>query len=410
MRYEFKLSPIGPFVVGGRSLGSNYIKSLNYIPGGVLRAALSKEIVSRCNYYTENNDGKINWVEFKGESGCSNCLVKNICKNFSNIIIGNSYPLDANLFPLTAMSCKDDHTHGVFDTLIDKVKLKVYRNEHRDEAVKIDYKCLNGNCGGRVERFSGMYKKEYNKIKEIKPIYFLMEKNSINPYTRTTKEEILYTLDSVSPKIMVEDEERDLYLQGYIEGDNIGNDLNTFNDLFVGAYNTSGFGKMKFEYLGSNEIDSIQKMKERIKKFNSYIEGSKIYIPVTLISDIYIGLEDFYDKQLFEVKTEEYIEIYNKKIEEFNNIGSVFYVNITSEIKRGFDTSKSQVRLRNAKKIIKAGSIFVLEVDKEKINYEEIFNIQLNGIGKNKIHGFGNIKICDEFHIENYYGEMKGEK
>ena len=47
------------------------------------------------------------------------------------------------------------------------------------------------------------------------------------------------------------------------------------------------------------------------------------------------------------------------------------------------------------------GSVFVLREKKKKIDYEKLLQIQNNGIGDNREHGFGKIEICSIEHIDN---------
>ena len=42
-----------------------------------------------------------------------------------------------------------------------------------------------------------------------------------------------------------------------------------------------------------------------------------------------------------------------------------------------------------------------LEISKEKIDYEKLLSLQKSGIGSNKNHGFGQVSICNKFHVEN---------
>ena len=50
--------------------------------------------------------------------------------------------------------------------------------------------------------------------------------------------------------------------------------------------------------------------------------------------------------------------------------------------------------------VVKAGAVFVYKVKKEKLkeNLEGLLKIEQTGIGKNTLHGFGKVRICDEFH------------
>lgn len=402
MRYRIKLIPKSPFLIGGKKLNSDYIKSLNYIPGGVLRAALSQEIASVCAYYNEEEVERKNWIEYRNLEECSKCPYKSICKNFSNIIISNSYPLGANIYPLTTMGCKDESEHEPFDTLIDQLKLKIALLNNNKYSP--DYSCSSKGCNSRTERHSGLYIYDNGKLKDIDSVYEIMTKNSINSYTRNARDGILYTLDCHSTYVFKGKEQEKAYFEGYIySNEEIVEDLKNLNDLYVGAYNTSGLGHMEFEYLKNDKEDSKENISNRIKEFNELIgDENNYYIPITLLSDCYCNIEDYYDKPLYDIKTEEYIDMFNKKL----NIGDIYYSVLSIDMVRGFDTSKKVSVQRKLKKVIKAGSILVIKTN--TIDYERLLDIEKNGIGSNTAHGFGQVSVCDRFHIDKY--KNKGEK
>lgn len=406
LRCKLKIVPDTAFLIGGKKLGSEYIKSLNYIPGGVLRAALSKNITLMCPYYDEDTADKKNWVEFKNEKECSSCKVKNLCKSFSEIIISNFYPLNANMYPLSAMGCKDVSEHEPFDTLIEKINIKLSQSSEEDEIYTPDYSCSEKGCKSRTERRDGFYTNKDGKLLDIESVYETITKNSINPYSRTSKDGVLYTLDCHSKFVLQGKESKEVYFEGYIVGDNIIDDLKTIEDIYVGAYTTAGLGKMHVKYEGVEQEDNEEQLVKRISEFNSYINcEDKIFLPITFLSDCYCGIENCSDKALYDITTEEYINILSSKLNEVTDIGDIYYSILSIDMVRGFDTSSQVSKKRKLKKIIKAGSVLVLECEKEKVNYKKLLEIEQKGIGLNSIHGFGQVSVCDAFHIEKYKGK-----
>lgn len=396
LKYKIRITPKNPFVIGGKKLNNEYIKSLDYIPGSVLRAALSREIVMACPYYNEDSHKKY-WVEYKNEKECTNCIYKNLCKNFSNIKIQALSPMNSKNYPLTAMRCKEHPEHKAFDTLAEKLIRKM---DNKDRVIsEIDLGCPE--CKKRVERCSGLFLEENGIQKDVEVVNFLVTKNAINPYTRTAKEGILYTLDAGSTKVMIGDEERDLYFEGIIESDkDINLELKNMASIYIGAYNTAGFGKFTINDISKYEDDNVEKIKKRISKFNEKIRSKEnIYVPITLESDTYINLNIDKDKNLYDITKEEYKKIFEESFKEISKLGHIFYTSFLSDTRRGFDTSKENVRFRNAKKIIKAGGVIVLEIGIENIDYSKLLQLQESGIGENTNHGFGKIKTCDQFHL-----------
>lgn len=406
MRCKLKIVPDTAFLIGGKKLGSEYIKSLGYIPGGVFRAALSKSITSICPFYDEDTADKKNWVEFKNEKECSSCKVKNLCKSFSEITISNFYPLNANIYPLSAMGCKDVSEHEPFDTLIEKINIKLSQNSEDDNVYIPDYSCSECTCKSRTERRDGFYIKKNGKILDVESVFETVTKNSINPYTRTSKDGVLYTLDCHSKYVLEGKESKEVFFGGWITGNNIVDDLKAIEDIYVGAYTTSGLGKMHIEYEGIEKEDKEEELKKRIKEFNKHINcDDKTFLAITFLSDCYCGIENCSDKALYDITTEEYINTISSKLNEITDIGEIYYSILSVDMVRGFDTSSQVSKKRKLKKIIKAGSVLILQCEKEKVNYKKLLEIEQKGIGLNVIHGFGQVSVCDKYHIEKYKGK-----
>lgn len=395
LKYKINLKLQSPLIVGGKKLGSNYIKSMDYVTGSVLRAALAKEILNRCSYYDKEKE-KVYWVEFKNKSDCKNCKLKNMCKNFSNIKISIFYPLGSRPYPSTNMRCKYNSSHEDVDTLIYRI------NKHRDVDVSYNGKCPT--CKERLEKHTGLGKDGV----DVEGNYELITKNAINPYMKRSQEGILYSLDALSETMFLGDKVEDTEFQGTIECNaDISKDLNDIRVVRIGAYTTSGFGKCSFTNIkGEEKKENVKSLENRIQKFNLLINDEKKYfVSLTLISDAYLELEktfDKIDKMPSDIETEDFIKEYEKCLKPY--LGEEFNLEIpivNNEWRRGFDTSQKVSVYRKEKMLSKAGSVFVFSIPKEKINYEKLLKIQENGIGKNTEHGFGEVKVCSEFHIKN---------
>lgn len=388
MKYKIKLSLESPLLVGGKKQGDNYIKSMDYIPGSVMRAAFARAITDRCGYERKNR-----WVVFENSDECHECPVKNLCSNFGKIRFSFMYPLDSIPYPVTNMRCKYDPSHPDVDTLIYMI------NRHRGQEVKFDGRCSKKGCGERLEKHTGLNKDGM----DVEVDFRLITKNGISPYLKRSKEGILYSMDVVSEKCFAGDERVSTEFNGYVECDeNINDELENIHVLRVGAYTTSGFGKCRMNVEGEGIYDSIPEMEERIKKFNEKInDGSKLYISFTLLSDAYLGLEQCFEDGVrpSQITTREYIESYGNVLGKYVCKGLKFEFPVAvNQVRRGFDTSKDEAVYRKAKIVTKIGSIFVFSTDKDSVNYKGLLDVQKEGIGCNREHGFGQVAVCSEFH------------
>ena len=393
LEYKIKLKLRTPLVIGGKKLGNNYIKSMDYIPGSVFRAALAREILNRCPYY-DGGRNKIYWVEFKNQNQCGNCRLRNLCKDFSNLKIDTLYPLGGKPYPNTNMRCKYNSSHGNVDMLLYKI--------NRHIGVNIPYNGQCPICNERLEKHDGLGKDG----RDIEGIYTLITKNGVNPYIKASRDGVLYSLDVLNERIFLDDEERDTEFEGAIESNlDILEDLKHIGTLRIGAYTTSGFGKCTFYSKIAENKENIQTLKNRIEKFNSYIEnGQRFYISLDLLSDAYLGLEDTFSDSIlpFAIGTEEFVNKYEEKLKDYIGGGLKLEIPmVNNEWRRGFDTSQRVSTYRRAKIVSKSGSVFVFSIAKDKIDYEKLLQIQCKGIGDNREHGFGKIEICPREHIDN---------
>lgn len=402
MKYKITLELNSPMLIGGKKLNNDYIKSQEFVPGSVLRAALSHEITERCDYYSDENNEKKHWVKYLDKDNCKTCSVKNLCKNFSEIKIGHCYPLNARSYPLTAMKCKNHPTHEAFDTLIEKIKRKIALSDKSYKAESKAFVCPHPNCGERTERYDGLYVSHDNKIEDIKLVYHLVTKNAINPYLKVANDGALYTLDTISDIVLLGNEELKLSFEGIIEGEGLESDLKAIDTLHIGAYNTAGFGEVSLYSQIMKENDNVEQIERKICEFNVDINyGNKYYIPFTLKTDAYLGIEASKEGKLYSISTEEYIKIYEDILHQFiPSYMKLYNIIASNDMRAGFDTSNMKARFRKNKIVTKVGSIFVFEVDKNLIDYNELFKIQQRGLGENREHGFGQVAIAEDFHIK----------
>lgn len=369
-----KLDFESPLLVGGIKKVSNYIESIDYISGNVVRAALAKHILSNCPYHKRNEvieiDGvkRKNWVYFRGESQCTNCPFKGLCKKFSNIKISYFYPEGVTIIPATAMRCKMHPEHGFVDILVEQPICK---------------KCSGRD--GRVETVTGYVKegKDYTVTKSF------FAKTAIDRYTGTAKDGMLYSVLAVTAT-----HEKANIFEGSIQG-LAQKDLEPVKQLRIGKYISTGFGKCSLivDEKPSPDIDvDMRNMVKRMTKFNRvYKEFNGIrdeynYFAIKLNADAKLKF-DLENIQGY-VTTDEYKNIWLNSlgIEDGYEIEKV-YAEVFNF--RGYDTSKPEEDKREEPiHMVQKGSVIVL---KTLNTFENILNYfyTLDGLGNDMINGFG---------------------
>lgn len=282
MRVRLKF--ISPFVVGGIKQVSNYIESIDYIPGNVIRAAIARYILNNCRYYGHYEiveiDGvqRKNWVYFKDKSGCSNCKLKNLCQKLGDIKISFFYPEGTTVIPSTLMMCKMNPQHGFVDRLIEQPKCT---------------RCKGG--GGRVEFVAGLFKddKKYSVVKSF------VTRTAINRYTGTAKDGALYLLLAVSATLK---DQNTGYEENIFEGQISGvtpQELSVIDELRVGKYTSVGLGRCSIEVMEEKtDIPDSSKIAQSLKEFDiQYKRNNGInddgcrYFAIKFLSDTKLDFE-----------------------------------------------------------------------------------------------------------------------
>lgn len=360
---RLKLKMLSPLIIGGQKLNSNYIESIDYIPGNVLRAAFARVILNHCTVYNgevEEIDGqkRVNWVHYRDKEGCKKCRFKEVCKKFSNIKFGFFYPQGAVPIVMSQMVCKNDEKHSLVDSLT--------------------YNKVNGcpTCKGRLEYTRGLSLGD-KIFKAKKSIYTRVE---IDRYTKTSKDGRLYSLMPVLEEYFVGE------IQGIEEAD-----LDLFEDLRVGSYTSVGFGKCRLEKEKQLEEDinktlsNMQKFSNKYKEINNKKDDLN-YFALLFETDARVKLENLEGYKT----TEEYKSI----LADLLNLNSDFKIDkvyLETNAYRGYDTSMVGDTREEAVHQILKGSVVVVSSKKD---FKQIYNeFREFTVGQETLNGFGKVKI-----------------
>lgn len=371
---NIKLKFDSPFIVGGIKRVSNYIESLDYIPGNVVRAAFAKKILMNCPYHKPDEvveiDGisRKNWVYFRDKPLCGECQFKGLCQKFSEIKFSYFYPEGITIIPMSTMRCKMHPEHGFVDILTEK---------------PVCTKCPGKN--GRVESVTGYMKdgSDYSVTKTFST------KTSIDKYTETAKDGLLYSTLAVTAT-----DGQDNIFEGVISGVT-EEDLKSIDILRIGKYISTGFGKCNIilEETGSRNTEGIEEKLELFSK--AYKEFHEIedvynYFGIKFVSDAkldfklngehtYMTTDEYKDIWLQSLNLEKGIKIEKVLAEVFNF--------------RGYDMSKVEEDKRETPiHMVEKGSVIVFRTMK---NLNEIFDdfSNLDGFGNDTLNGFGQFEF-----------------
>ncbi|WPX08785.1 hypothetical protein [Anaerocellum danielii] len=360
-----------PVLVGGRKSATNFIESINYIPGSVVRAALAKFIVLNCkiqrDIYDESSEKRF-WVEFKNKEECQRCEFINLCKNFKEIKISFFYPKGTKPNPLCDMICKNNEEHGFYSELL-------YGREDKEAKC---LKCPEGN--NRVEKYAGLVLdgKPYSGIERM-----YMGKTAINHFTKTALKGSLFTLAPI-----IKTCPDGIVFEGVIEGIS-EEDLKKIDQLRIGKYTSSGFG-MACLSLGErkeeeNKVDPKEKAKRFSSKYKEIVkDADSNFIALYFVSDILFKVDNLPTGY---IPTQEYLEIIKDAIgipQEFDIYKIFSQINLF----RGIDTSKNDFSPKQIMYSAQAGTVLVLKTQKSIDEAVEKL-LEFKGFGQKVEDGYG---------------------
>ncbi len=376
---EFK----SPFIVGGHKRANNFIESIDYIPGSVMRAAFAKFIVYNCplseNFYDELAK-RYYWVRYRGEKECENCKYSNICKNFEKIRFSFFYPQGSKPNPFSNMLCKNYEEHGFQDVLLPP------ENKEGEKTIGCP-KCPPGN--NRLEKYTGL-------IKDGKPYKVTRKtytRTAINYSTRAVLYGSLFSLVAVAKT-----DDRGLYYEGKIEGIT-KEDLDCISEIRIGKYTSVGFGIARLLVSDDKKEENREKTLKKLRDFSDRYKQGKdrdangSFLALYFRSNVLFKADSVTNKYM---ETEEYAQVLKRSLKipnefEIEEIFSQF------GIYRGFDTSYEKPQRKETFLTAPAGTVLVL---KSSLEPEKIYEIlsQVNGFGEKCQDGYG--------EFEFYFGGM----
>ena len=436
-KIELEIKALSPLAISRQKPGSSINETMDYIPGSVIRGAIAARILQESG--NESEDLSENGGDFQALFLSKNpAIFQNAypAKNLkSKVIIQKK----VKVLPTTAMSSKTkpgfkdlclsdmaiillllrqfnsmagilyflqcllkyQENNGVFDTLIDR-----FCAENNG--------CIyDPNCpvdGGRVEPFTGFY--SYNKGNNT---YYkhsinkrLLTRTGINRKRATSEEEVLYSIEVINElqtnqelifcsSILVPNEELADSLQNFIQ---------ERNDLFrLGNSRSRGLGKV--EITAKILTDTKLNIEERVKNFNRQLKErwkkwqifnnqgqealeNRMYFTLDLQSDA-ILTENWQRTTVISLEMlEEFSEVEDSSLELHVAYSSYDYLS-------GWNSAWGL--MKDMELITRKGGVYLFSTEKLEPWLKGLEKLENQGVGERTSEGFGQVRICDEFHL-----------
>lgn len=376
-----------PIIPGGRKPAGQVTEAVQHIRGGLLRGAVANAWLADSG--NEQPDADFRQLFLDRSAG----------------IFRNCYP-GASVLPATAIGCKDfagflavndEEKHGIYDTLLERLVSE-----------KVDWLLYNPSCphcgdDGRVETQSGFYTQS-NGFYEKKTLSTrLLTRVAINRQRKVAADELLYNLNAIDP-LSADDKNVSLYGSAWVPSALVSKVADTLQKRVqrLGGGSSRGLGHVHIKVQRCDGTDSLE---QRICGFNEALKTvweaySRLpnveidafdgtYFSIALQSDAI--LEDNWQKSmLLTASMLQEMTGCDAEVTLIRSFASYDYVsgwNAAWELPKEIDL------------VTRVGSVFVFHTSEIDAWIPTLRTLEKIGVGSRCEEGFGQILICDPFHL-----------
>ena len=378
-----------PIVPGGRKSRGQAVESVQHIRGGLLRGAVANAWLADSD--TGDPDADFNTL-FLSDAAA---------------IFRNCYP-GTNMLPATALGCKDfsgfltpddKEKHGIFDTLLERLVA---------EEVGWLYNPSCPHCEGRVEAQSGFYVKPNDVYKKKTLNTRLLTRVAINRQRKVAADELLYHLNAIDHLSSngEKSENVNLYGSARIPSALVSKVADTLHKRVerLGAGISRGLGRVNVNVKNQDNTDTLER---RISDFNTTLqkiwnaysrlpnvnigtfEGT--YFTVNLQSDAILTAEDGWQRSM---------RLTPPMLQEMASCKTdVTFVRSFASYGYAGGWNAAWKLPKETELVTNMGSVFVFHTSDVNTWLPALQKLENTGIGKRREEGFGQILICDPFHL-----------
>ena len=394
---SIKVTLESPIITGGRKPSGQAAETVQYIRGGLIRGAVAKALLADLENSEPDDD------------------FKQLFLNDGAGIFRNCYP-GVNVLPATAIGCKDytgflaaddpdrKEKHGIFDTLFQRLVAEKAGLLYHPNCPN----CNDDDDDGRVEAKSGFYTQSKGCYKQKTLNTRLLTRVAINRQRKVAADGLLYHLNVIDPLIMKGEKSKNVRLYGSarVPSALVSKVADTLQKQVqrLGGGSSRGLGRVsvKVKKRDDNDTDSLE---QRISKFNRELKN--VWETYSRLPNVNIG--DF-DGGYFSV------DLQSGAILEQNWQSSMV---ITEQMLQETTGCNAEVKLirsfanydyvsgwnaawklpKETDLVTQMGSVFVFRTTDIDAWIPALQTLESKGIGNRREEGFGQILICDRFHL-----------
>jgi CRISPR-associated protein Csx10 len=392
-----------PLALGQAKTGSSVSNVESYISGTVIRGAVAG-IMLRQSQTEERDFSQAAGSDFKTLFIDQQAIFQNAYPALTEKL--ELHP-DVRVVPATALSAKNasgfkPKGNGVFDTLIDRFCAEAYGMVY-DPNCPID--------GGRVDSFQGFYSIENNRYYSHSSATRLLTRVGINRRRNTAEDQVLYSIQVLNESKRYKQRSQEMVFASTIwVHEVLEKALRNYltaqaNNIRLGGSVSRGLGKVRLKLPQRQPEQTITK---RIEDFNQTLKTR------------------WQRWQIFQTQPRESIEhrcfftigLQSEAILTENWLRTmVISVRILQEA-TGLTSGALKLHAayssygqrsgwnaawglpKDVELTTNSGSVFLFSIDETALDLwqPKLAELEIRGIGQATAEGFGQIRVCDEFH------------
>ncbi|BAY83092.1 Csx10 family CRISPR-associated RAMP protein [Calothrix parasitica NIES-267] len=411
-KIELEIKALSPLAVGRQKPGGSVSEADDYIPGTVIRGAIASEILKRSGHQFSNlseNGGHFQALFLDDEPAIfTNAYPAALI--IKGKIISQDRIERIKFLPATALSSKTKSgfktgkplNNGVFDSLIDRFCGEFYDYEY------------DPNCpedGKRVEPYSSFYTKFKNKYYSLSVTKRLLTRVGINRKRATSEEDILYSIEVLNESESTGKNPKPvIYKSAIIIRDDLADFLWEFIDnprsnFRLGGSSSRGLGKVKieaqkpieFKPTVENKIEKFNtKLKERWANWNIFgnpikeLPNNRTYFSLDLQSDAMLTEK----WRRTTVISEEMLKLFTGVEDSSLKLEATYS---SYDYRSGWNSAWGL--MKDVELVTNKGAVYLFSTTHLESWYEKLAKLELDGVGERTCEGFGQVEICDDFHL-----------
>jgi CRISPR-associated protein Csx10 len=411
---KLEIKALSPLAISRQKPGGSVSECEDYIPGSVIRGAIAGAILKQSNQQFSNlsqNGGDFQTLFLSDEPAIFQNAYPSIKTKGKAIPRGQIEEI--GVLPATALSSKTksgfktEKNNGVFDSLIDRFCAESYRFAY-------DPTCPEEK-GGRVEPYTSFYSKTGSKYYSVSVKKRLLTRVGINRRRATSEEEILYSIQVLNEsEINSENEKPIIFNSRILVADNISEELQNFlnfnNQNFrLGGSTSRGLGKVEIKPEILDIKDNINEtIKDKIKGFTDKLytrwknEWSIFGQPLQELSESchYFTLDLQADAILTE-KWQRTTVISAQMLTQLTNIEDeslkLEAAYSSYDYRSGWNSAWGL--MKDVELVTNKGAVYLFSTSQPEKWYAALTGLELKGVGERTCEGFGQVEVCNEFHL-----------